>query len=156
MTNSVDDGAKIVSEEVTLMAEPMPYLLDGDLPVLETKEIVDPPTPNETLIQHPVHGEDWNFYPPSSDIQLLIQEELAANGNYIGKQNGKWGNLTVYAIGEIVGLHSEMPSKELCILVQDYAEELGDLVDMERIDGNLTQTFWEAFAKGLAASNIHH
>jgi hypothetical protein len=130
-------------------AEPMPYSGNVELPTLTVEPIVEEVF-NHTLITQPLSGIDWSFLPPVSATQLRIQEDLAYLGHYVGKQNGDWGDLTAYAIGEAVGHIGDSIDKELCILIQGYAAELGNHPAMDDVKGVLTAKIWEAFALGLA------
>lgn len=123
--------------EVTIESTP-------DLPELTSTPFEEAPA-QETLIRFPLEGEDWAFTLPNSETQNRIQEDLTYIGLYNGKQNGLWGNLSVYAIQEVVGEKGNPgePSYVLCLAVSAYS---GVETDTPTI---LSQEIWEGFAEEL-------
>lgn len=101
---------------------------------------------------------EWGFSYPDADIQLAIQEALAKKGLYKGKQNGKWGVLSIYAIQEAVSelaprgwfhkVTAGVPDAALCAYVKKFGEIHGDFVS-PREDLVLTDDDWTAFLIGL-------
>ena len=142
-----------MSTEPETEAEFVPYSGEVELPVLTSEPIVEKAPANPTLINYPLSGIDWDFAPPVSEVQLQIQEDLAHMDVYVGKKNGKWGNLTVFAIREVVGHPNDVPDRELCLLIQGYAAELGKHAGDNDIEGILTPEVWDAFARGLETTN---
>jgi len=103
----------------------------------------------QTSITFPLSGDDWSFAPPASSVQLRIQEELTASGYYSARRNGKWGDLSVAAIQEVVGFKPGAGlSKDLCLAIKEYVNHSTD-------DSNavLTEADWEAFAVYLEEAN---
>lgn len=100
----------------------------------------------DTLIREPLEGEDFNFALPDSDTQLRIQKALAAKNLYPGKQNGKWGNLTVSGIQRSVRVAvTGSPNRET---VEAILEATGHT---RRTSARLDQKVWEDFAGVLEA-----
>lgn len=132
--------------------EPIEEDLDMDemmvsLPILTVTPHTDVVSA-DTLITYPLSGENWDFAPPTSDIQLRIQENLEL---YVGKKNGKWGNLSVYAIQEAVGRYSGTLDYDLTTRIQEFASEHGGL-DLNTVSPGILDTeAWLAFALALEA-----
>lgn len=120
-----------------------------NLPVMRVAAIEEVAVGHPTLITNPLRGGDWDFSPPSPELQLRIQEDLSLLGRYPGKQNGAWGDLSVYGIQETVGHYGPRPDYDLCVRIQEFAVELGAPEGRTMIDGILTEEIWEAFARGL-------
>lgn len=137
MTNEYPVAVEATSEP----QEPLDVETNG-LPALQTVFIEEEPIV-KTAITNPIKGDNWNFSPPSEDIQLRIQEVLAAKGIYLGRRNGTWGNLSVYAIGEVVGYPTQAPDRELCARVYEYA------IDASIPNATLDSDVWEYFAEKL-------
>ena len=114
------------------------------LPALTSTPFEEVPA-QETLIRYPLEGEDWAFTLPTSETQNRIQEDLTYLGLYNGKQNGLWGNLSVFGIQEVVGEKGVpgQPSYILCFAVSAYS---GVETDTPTI---LSQEIWEGFANEL-------
>ena len=152
-TNEPDD---IESVEVIPEVEP-----DDAEPVqADPTPEVDPPqvfaeippahiTPGPTLIKHSLSGDKWRFELPSSEVQLRIQEDLQHRGFYSGKTNGNWGNLSVQAIGAVVGHHGQTVDSDLINKIQNFAVEHGGLTTETITLGHLTDEIWDAFAVAL-------
>lgn len=140
-------------EESFSEAEPVEYVSEVKLPALKT-ELVDESLPeNPTRIAAPTKGPGWNFAPPIPEVQKFIQEQLQIRSFYPGKCSGEWGNLSVFAIQTFVGGDTVEPDRRLCILIQEYAVEMGGQ-DPDNIDvGILTPEIWDAFALGLEDSS---
>lgn len=136
-------------------ADPVDLDIPESLPVLTTAPVVEKPPANPTIISYFTSDSDWDFCPPTPEVQLQVQELLAYTGIYKGKLNGKWGNLTVHSINAAVGRQAVRPDLELCVLVRDFAEELGGYKDDTTNEAVLTQEVWEAFVQGLLASDKH-
>ena len=151
MSNETQDQAPDPEAVSAPAAEPV-YSGPIGLPIMTTESVDETPPANHTLLRYPVKGKDWDFAPPSSDVQLHIQEHLAAMDLYPGKKNGDWGNLTVYAIQAAVGRLGGVLDRELCVLIQDYAAELGGYDGGHDTAGILTSEVWDAFARGLERS----
>lgn len=126
---------------------------------------VEPPSfeeVNSAMFVAPIEETkpDWEFNEPSEDIRQLIQEALYERGLYIGKRKGQWGNLTIFAIQEVVSpldrsgwrqkIKPGVPDRELCNLVVKFAIERGGYTPVdERTVSILTQEVWVDFLNGL-------
>lgn len=118
-----------------------------------------------TVITHPLAGPNWNFAPPTQDIQKRIQVAMAKRGRYPGKQNGIWGNLSVSGIQQTAANVAPpawrkqyipgVPGYYLCCYVQDYAAKFGGFVGLKPGGGArrgiLGPNAWLGFTRGLEA-----
>jgi hypothetical protein len=102
----------------------------------------------------PVESPDFDFAPPSEELQLRIQEALQVLGHYPGKLNGKWGNLSIFGIQTVVAPKADrewnksrkpgVPDRALCVLIREFAGYSGD-------NAVLNETAWSDFADALEA-----
>lgn len=135
------------------VAEPVDFDIPDELPTLSTTPVVENAPVNLTIIRYSTAGDNWDFYPPSPELQRTIQQELRKKGIYPGSENGIWGNLTVFSIKKAVGLFGSEPNREVCIAIQDYAAELGEYERENAVDGFLSEEAWEGFVLGLQSAN---
>lgn len=120
---------------------------------------------NPTVITHALSGRNWNFAPPSPEIQKRIQVALAKRGRYSGKLNGIWGNLSVSAIQATAANVAPpawrrqyipgVPGYNLCVYLQAYAAKFGGFVGLKpgggATKGIMGPNAWLAVARGLEA-----
>lgn len=98
-------------------------------------------------------GATWNFWLPSSDLQLRIQRDLSRRSRYSGKLDGAWGTLSIEGIQTTIrnvgytGAIDGVPGPETCHFVQLYAQKFGSYGGP--IDGLLGPVSWTCFAVGL-------
>lgn len=102
--------------------------------------------------------KDWGFSYPDPDLQLGIQKSLAEAGLYSGKQNGKWGNLSIYAIQEAVKdvapegwfyrIKGGEPDASLCFYIKKYSAVKGVYTPIED-HYILSDEDWAAFLVAL-------
>lgn len=137
-----------VESDVAPDAAPIQASIPSTLPTLTSTPTTETETapPVATLIRGSLRGDDWDFALPDEDTQRRIQKALADKGIYPGRQNGKWGGLTVASIETSVGLRAtQEPSHELA---QAILEATGHT---RRQTARLDQGVWSEFASYLEA-----
>jgi hypothetical protein len=102
--------------------------------------------------------KEWGFSYPDEETQLAIQKALADSGLYRGKQNGKWGTLSVYAIQESVQsvapegwfhrIKGGEPDASLCFYIKKLATVNGIYTPIED-HYILSDTDWSAYLMAL-------
>ena len=126
-----------------------PYLISNGLPIMEVREVEVVAEAYPTMTTFPLKGVDWNFNAPSPELQLDIQKALAERGRYHGRLNGTWGNGSVYAIRQTVGHVGPELDLDLCIRIQQFAEEVGGYASEKTAPGVLDGEVWTGFLLGL-------